>query len=88
MNHEFKVGDQFDLVESLGIAYSHDQTIAPKGYQFVGKRTASLIDSLIKLGESGHQGMSFWAGKPFNGQVTETKPIGRFTITSLKNQHN
>ena len=88
MNHEFKVGDQFDLVESLGNAYYYDQSIAPKGYQFVGKRTASLIISLIKMGESGHSGTCFWADEPFNEQVPDVKSIGRFTITSLKNQHN
>ena len=88
MNHEFKVGGQFDLVESLGIAYSHDQSIAPKGKQFILLCDGTVGRSPIRLGNCTISKLPFWIGDPFNDQQTEVKPIGRFTITSLKNQHN
>lgn len=88
MKQVFKIGDQFDLVESLGIAYKWDQSIAPKGKQLVVKASGSIGYSLVMLGDRMVKDAVLWIGKPYNKQVTEVKPIGRFTITSLKNKHN
>ena len=88
MNHEFKVGDQFVLVESLGNAYEWDQSIAPNGKQFILVSDGILGKSPILLGNSNVANISFWINGTPLGHLSEIKPIGRFTITSLKNQRN
>lgn len=88
MNHEFKVGDQFDLVESLGIAYSHDQSIAPKGKQFIAKRDGHIVVSVVAMGKHCHETLAFWMSDASKYMTNQVKPIGSFTITSLKNKHN